>query len=455
MPQGLPNALPNAPLPNAPLPNAYPNAYPAGVYPSQNLAQTLPPVGANPFRTGGATAVGNGPTLPGTIGGTTTTDPLLTDIDKQLGQLQDQSATKFQAGVSLRSRTGTGGEDKLTEAMAPIEATFSPGGGSATFKLQATPTTLNAGNYSGGAPVLFGYLPKYGEGSYIAGELPTGQANGIGLDAAMMWRFVNADIGTSPLGFRVANVVGGLELAPKVGTNAVLRLTAERRAVDDSVLSFAGVADPVTGRTWGGVVRNRGHVQIEGSEGLLDMYAGGGYSMLTGVNTASNTEIEAGAGGSYPVFRWDDQQIRVGLDLVYFAYQKNLSAFSFGNGGYFSPQSYMAALVPVTYSGKDDNFSWSVTGSAGYQSFNERASPLFPTDSYNQALLNTYGPPNGYPATSTALSSTGFSGGLKGNAEYALTDNVAVGARGSLQHTGNWTETTGLFYARYMFGGAQ
>jgi len=42
---------------------------------------------------------------------------------------------------------------------------------------------------------------------------------------------VAVDAGTTPLGFRTTNVVGGVEVAPLLTDSLRLRVTAERRAV--------------------------------------------------------------------------------------------------------------------------------------------------------------------------------------------------------------------------------
>ena len=59
--------------------------------------------------------------------------------------------------------------------------------------------------------------------------------------------------------------------------------------------------------------------------------------------------MDAGIGATYPVWRTRTQEVRVGSEVFYFAYDKNLGGFSLGQGGYFSPQDYFAVLFPVTY----------------------------------------------------------------------------------------------------------
>ena len=85
---------------------------------------------------------------------------------------------------------------------------------------------------------------------------------GTALDVAYSYRFATVDVGSTPLGFRESNVVGGIELAPELAQDFRLRVIGERRAIVNSVLSYAGAKDPVSGRNWGGVVRNRGNIRI-------------------------------------------------------------------------------------------------------------------------------------------------------------------------------------------------
>ncbi len=383
-------------------------------------------------------------------------DPLTNDIDRRVAELNQEVAPKAQVGVSLRGRSGDGGLDQLTQAMVPVEAVFSPGG-VGTLKLQAQPTFLSGGTLGADPGNLqrFGTNPLFALGA--ATPRPGDQtASGVGLGLSYSLGWATADIGSTPLGFRQQNLIGGVELAPSIGRDLRLRVVGERRAVTDSLLAYAGTEDPATGLTMGGVTRTRGHLQLEWTPGLLSLYAGGGGATLRGENVASNTQYEFGAGGSYPVYRTATQEVRAGLDLVYLGYERNLRLFTLGHGGYFSPQSYFAALIPVSYKEQvNENFSYSVGGSVGFQTYNERRSPVFPNDPARQArleglvanapLLNAF-----YPARSEA----GIVGGAFANAEYKVSDSLRLGGRAQFQRAGNFTEGTGLVYARYTFNQA-
>jgi hypothetical protein len=224
----------------------------------------------------------------------------------------------------------------------------------------------------------------------------------------------------------------------------------ERRSVTDSVLSWAGLRDPVTGRVWGGVTRTGGRAQLEFGSGPVTFYAGGGYAVLKGQGVADNSRLEAGAGASYTVFRRPDSELTAGADLVWFAYDKNLRHFTAGHGGYFSPQSYAALNLPVDYRARTGELSWHLGATLGFASWREDAAPVFPANAAAQARLQAAAASDPTLATSYAgKSQSGFIGGLRADAEYPLTPRLRLGAGLRYDRAANWNEARGALYLRY------
>jgi hypothetical protein len=48
---------------------------------------------------------------------------------------------------------------------------------------------------------------------------------------------------------------------------------------------------------------------------------------------------------------------------------------------------------------------------------------------------------------------TGFAGSGHAAVDYRVAPNFHIGGKVGVQHSGNWTEGTGLVYARYLFNG--
>jgi tetratricopeptide (TPR) repeat protein len=402
--------------------------------------------GANPFReaaTGGAQAG-----LP--------QDRVAAEIARELFAAREATATQAQLAAGGRVRSGTAGLDRLQEVSATAEASTGVAGG--RLAVRATPVALSSGNLGSEPAVrrMFGTNALAGAAGPGGGSLVRdGEASGVAVGLAYTSRGggFSADVGTTPLGFRSTEAVGGVQVAPLISDNLRLRLTAERRSITDSLLSWAGARDGRTGQTWGGVTRTGGHGQIEYTAGPATFYAGGGWSMLEGDGVASNTRVGLGAGASYPVFRRPEEELTVGADLVYFAYDKNLRHFTLGHGGYFSPQSYAALNLPVDYRARSEDLSWRLGATIGVANWREEAASVFPRDGGLQRSLEAAATAD--PTLQTRYpgrSETGLIGGLRGDVEYAITPAFRIGGLLRYDRAANWHEARGLLSARYRFG---
>ncbi len=406
----------------------------------------------------------------GALGGSSLvqTDPLSGEIARELSQVREETASRLQGGIGFRSRTGTGGLDRLEEYSAPID--FSTGvpraGGRLTFSV--SPVAITSGRLDASSSTL---LRTYGTNALATALQQNASQNtqltqavrdrfsprdtsvqGVGLGLAYSRGAFAADVGTSPIGFRRQNILGGIEIAPAITDNFRVRGILEQRSVTDSLLSWSGARDPNTGRSWGGVVRTGGRVQLEYVTGPVGVYMLGGYSTFTGESVARNNRFEAGAGAQYTVWRLPDEELTVGADLVYFGYDNNQRLFTVGNGGYFSPQSYFAVNLPIDWRARSGNLAWRLGGTIGYQSFRENAANFFPNDPALQRQLELQlASDTTARAIQPARSESGVIGGIRGDIEYAVSPNLRIGGLIRYERTANWEEVRGLAFARYRF----
>ncbi|MCX7686080.1 MAG: cellulose synthase subunit BcsC-related outer membrane protein [Acetobacteraceae bacterium] len=397
----------------------------------------------NPFRTAPpAVAVAAG-------------DRVAADIARELAAAREAAAPQLRLSAGIRTRSGSSGLDALTELSAEIEGRIPAGGLGGAFFARVTPVSLAAGELPGnlteirrfGGNALTGPPPGFG-----FSRAGSGSAQGVGLSLGYERPGFTADIGTTPLGFRVQNIVGGVEIAPQIAAGTRLRLTAERRAMTDSVLAWAGAFDPITGRTWGGAVRTGGRAQIEYTDGPFGFYVGGGYYRIDAREVPRNARIEAGAGASYAVWRSAEDELVVGADAVYFAYDRNLRHFTYSHGGYFSPQSFAALNFPVDYRARSGDLSWRIGATVGFSSWREDRAPFFPGSPSLQGLLQTQAISD--PTLETHFpgrSTSGFGGQLRGDIEYRLRPNLSIGGLFRYDRAADWSETRALLFTRYRF----
>ncbi|WP_458096939.1 cellulose synthase subunit BcsC-related outer membrane protein [Roseomonas sp. WA12] len=386
-------------------------------------------------------------------------DPLLSEIGRQLAEVNEQASGRIVPNFAFRARSGDRGLERLREYGGGVEAAVPlPSiGGELSARLQAV--TIDAGRLDSSAGSLnrFGTIATLPSGALDdpgrrAALRPRDEsATGTSIGAAYTRGGVTVDIGSTPLGFREQTILGGVELTPRLSQDVQLRLRAERRSVTDSLLSWSGMRDPNLGLTFGGVVRNTGRGQIEYFAGRFGAYAGAGYSTLNGKNVADNTRIEAGGGVTYAVMREPDRELVGGLDLTYYGYDKNLRLFTLGHGGYFSPQTYVGLSIPVDYRQRWGDWALRVGGTAGVAYFREKRSDLYPTDRGLQDIAEQQAGATRVSAFYPSQSATSFIAGARADLEYAITPSLRVGASARYDRSADFNETRALVYARYRF----
>lgn len=382
-------------------------------------------------------------------------DRVAAEIARELAAAREAAAPQLRLSAGMRVRSGSSGLDALTELSGEIEGRLPARGLGGSFFARLTPVALSAGEL----PDNLTEIRRFG-GNALTGPPPgfgfsragSGSAQGVGVAVGYERPGFSLDIGTTPLGFRVTNLVGGVEVAPQIAPRLRLRLTAERRAMTDSVLAWAGAYDPITGRTWGGAVRTGGRAQVEYTDGPFGFYVGGGYYRIDAREVPRNARIEAGTGVSYALWRSAEDELVVGADAVYFAYDRNLRHFTYTHGGYFSPQSFAALNFPLDYRVRSGDLSWRLGVTFGFSSWREDRAPFFPGSPSLQGLLEAQALLD--PTLEThfpARSSTGFGGQLRGDIEYRLRPNLSIGGLFRHDRAADWSETRAVLFTRYRF----
>ncbi|KGT95067.1 cellulose synthase [Erwinia typographi] len=256
----------------------------------------------------------------------------------------------------------------------------------------------------------------------------------------------SADIGTTPLGFAVTNWVGGVTWHTD-WRDLGLSLTASRRPISSSLLSWAGTRDPnlASGKTWGGVVATGGALGISYDQGNANgVWADLSAHQITGENVADNSRQRLMAGYYYKLINEDNRRATVGLNGMLWHYAKDLSDYSLGQGGYYSPQSYGSLSIPVSWRQRSDNWSYDLGASVAWSRAKTRAQPRYPLDFGSLTSDN--------PLSSDSRSS-GFGYTLRAVVERRLTAHWTLGAGLDIQQAKDYTPSHALIFARYSMAG--
>ncbi|WP_394221622.1 cellulose synthase subunit BcsC-related outer membrane protein [Alteromonas gracilis] len=142
-----------------------------------------------------------------------------------------------------------------------------------------------------------------------------------------------------------AKVTGQIS-ASKFMSDTTVAATLFRKAKDDSLLSQTGTFNADHARPWGYVIENGVRVLI--AHGLADNWSVAGttqMSRLEGERVTENSAFSLRGDLSYDIANNVSTHLdywRIGPFVSYTGFDKNLSGFTYGNGGYFSPRQFIS-----------------------------------------------------------------------------------------------------------------
>jgi cellulose synthase operon protein C len=272
---------------------------------------------------------------------------------------------------------------RITLVVKPVFLDSGQADGTAITSVQESTT---AGTALVTIPTPIGTYTNTGPNA-IAGTTgaPPPQQNAAGIGGELQLAFPHFAIagGYSPYGFLVSNWIGRLQWRPG---NGPFTFTGSRDSIRDSQLSYGGLRDPGTaslsypGVIWGGVIADQGNVQFAHGDAQSGFYLGAGGQYISGFNVQTNSRVDGSGGAywrakSYPEYG----NLSVGANFFAMHYAHNQNAFTFGMGGYFSPQFYLLANIPITWEGHyQTKLHYEILGGLGVQAFQQDLTPLFP-----------------------------------------------------------------------------
>jgi len=260
-------------------------------------------------------------------------------------------------------------------------------------------------------------------GSSVALPTPSDSKSDEGIAALAQWAPRNGialELGSTPTGFEISNLVGALRFRNDTREGHWI-FGVDRNAVEDSLLSYAGIIDPLSGQTWGGVVRNRVYVGGRFGDEALSLYGLLAGAVIDGHRVDSNTEWRADAGFLQRTNSGDGWVARVGGVVQAAAFAANRSHFTLGHGGYFSPDKFLSVGPMFELRGRSDERSFSIEGAVTWQEVREAGSEFFPTDA---ALQSASGDPR-YAGDSR----DGVGVRLAASVEWRVTARAVAGIR--------------------------
>ncbi|MCB1235168.1 MAG: BCSC C-terminal domain-containing protein [Verrucomicrobiae bacterium] len=353
----------------------------------------------------------------------------------------DSDRVALEAG--FRSKTGDAGLSELSTVTLPgVSGTvvFGPENNqSVTLNLRHL--SLDAGDFTGDR--LVGSAPPDTLDSLDRGRVTT-SADSL-VEPRLAYRQENgataffAELGTTPLGGEVdARPVGAIGLDLK-GDGGEWRVEAFSESVTESILSYTGIVDPYTGDAWGRVVksglRTDGYLGLGGGWGAYGAFEWAG---LTGEQVADNSVVSLTAGVNRAIDLPGFEYLSVGPSFHFEHYEKNLSHFTTGHGGYFSPDSLVMGMFGASFL-TETGGPWLLEGyvGAGAQSNDQARAPVLPLS------------PDGRYYDAAGNSSLTFTARVQ--ALFELNPHWHLGANAGFSKTAAFEDYGAALYFSYLF----
>lgn len=333
-------------------------------------------------------------------------------VDPDLQAIERDWVAHFEAAIGGRRRNGQVDHDRLNDPQVQVAWAGSHARWG-RIRVSADVLYPESDRVPAGEP--FGSLvalPAFSESQSdkgIGGLLQWAPGNGVVVE-----------FGATPTTFAVNNLVGALRFRVD-SAEGPWDFGIDRSMVRDSLLSLAGTIDPLSGQTWGGVIRNRAYFGGRLDDDNRRIYGTFSGAILDGHRVDSNTQWRADAGYLQRAASGDGWTARVGGALEYTGFTANRSHFTLGHGGYFSPERFVSIGPVVELLGRRESKSFRFEGGLAWQSVRESSSAYFPTDPALQAA-------NGDPRYARD-SRDGIAARLAATVEWRLSDRAVAGVR--------------------------
>ena len=374
------------------------------------------------------------------------------EIEEEIRGLRARNSEQIGGGFMLRYRHGVPGLGQLVEFDVPVSVGIALGT-AGRLQLTARAVVIDSGELDVTDPAIGDRFGQIGRVLVSDDNVPWNQARrGVALDLSYAYRGVFVQVGSTPLGFPQATLVGGLGWGGTFGGfSAAIR--GGRRLVMDSLVSMGGAVDPVSLEAWGLVTANGGRVEIAFEQGPILYYGYGGFDWLHGKNVQTNRRGLGGAG-----LRWSFQEkstwtYKTGLSLGVMGYARNQRHFTWGHGGYFSPQFFFNGAIPFVIDGESDRLSAHLEADVGINWFREDAVEYYPLDSWMQDVRAGRMDSEGEFVESVypELRAVGLAVNFRGRLGYRISPQFVVGAEARAHYAADYQEYYGGIYLGYSF----
>jgi hypothetical protein len=179
------------------------------------------------------------------------------------------------------------------------------------------------------------------------------------------------------------------------------------------------------------------------------------HMQLRGTNVPDNTFTGVRVATDWKFIARPELEAFVGVTANFWSYERNLQHYTFGHGGYYSPDSYLSVSIPLELQGLWHGWSYRLRVSLSHSDNTVARAPFYPTNTQLQALAETSPLPSGFAAP---YYDGGDGGGTSVSAYAAVERRVlpglVLGMKLDIDRADYYEPTVVMLYLRHAFGKA-
>ena len=301
-------------------------------------------------------------------------------------------------GTSLLNyRTGDPGYGQLAAIEAPFEAS-APLGYHARIVVVARPVFLDSGQATGNATLsvlestisgtMLTTIPEPIGTLTATSTTPPAQQNAVGLGGELQLVFPHLAIagGCTPYNFLVSTFTGRFQWQPG---NGPFTFSCRARLRERHPALLRRSPRPVLRHTrhpranLGRRCLEPGSSQVCSRRCAVRILLFGWRPIFHWLQRQGQHRIDGNGGAYWRAYTSPEYgSLSVGANFFAMHYENNQYAFTYGMGGYFSPQGYFLANVPITWDGHyltgASSWHYNIMAALGVQAYQENSTPLWP-----------------------------------------------------------------------------
>ena len=321
------------------------------------------------------------------------------------------SVTQLAGGLFYYRNKGTEGKEYLEVVSLPIDIEYlSPDG----YRLYGEFDLLRLSNGTLGSADYRAFGFGQAEPYYI------NSVNSFEGNIGFRSEAVHLEIGSTPIGLNLSPQWTGKLFSHYRWGKWDFHGALEQQGIKQSFLSYAGQSTKLDGEKydWGRVLKQGATVGLAhdgDTTYTLDLFY---YPRIYGENIVENSEAKAVVTAIHHTATVDYAFLDFGALIVYDTFDTNSNLFTYGHGGYFSPQSFWLGSMVVDigdYIG--ENTYYRFQGALGYQTFTVDDTERFPLESNYL-----------YPSIEEGYNESGVTIKTSLQLGYAITDHLNLSA---------------------------